>query len=130
MTLVAAGVLWSRGAVLACRRRDDQEHAGRWEFPGGKVEAGESPAEALRRELREELRIEVRVGREIERYRFEYRGGKTVELVFFEVESWLGEPDFTAFAAARWVSAEELVDVDFLEGDRLFLARLAQGVYK
>jgi len=58
---VVAGVVSDGPHVLACRRRADRDAGGRWEFPGGKVEPGESAAEALRRELREELSIDVEV---------------------------------------------------------------------
>ena len=65
--VVVAAVLVRDGAVLACRRAAHKDAAGLWEFPGGKVEAGETPQEALARELREELGVDVRVGSLLER---------------------------------------------------------------
>ena len=62
MTTVVAGVLERDGKILICRRRADQPHPLKWEFPGGKLETGESPAAALIRELREELGIESEAG--------------------------------------------------------------------
>lgn len=64
---VVAAVIVRDGAVLACRRAAHKDAAGRWEFPGGKVEAGEAPEAALARELREELDVEVRVGALLDR---------------------------------------------------------------
>ena len=71
---------------MICRRRNDQDHPGKWEFPGGKVEDGETPRRALSRELHEELGIQVEPGREITRYRYQYPGRKEIELLFFRVE--------------------------------------------
>ena len=125
MTTVVAGILERDGKVLACRRRSDQDHGGKWEFPGGKVEAGESPAEALIRELREELGIEARVGAEIERYEFAYPGRKAILLIFLRVESWAEKLDTSFFAEACWRAPERLGELDFLEGDQPFLRRMS-----
>lgn len=65
MIAVVAGVLFREGRLMLCRRPEGKELAGKWEFPGGKLEEGESPEQALERELREELAIDVRVGRVI-----------------------------------------------------------------
>jgi mutator protein MutT len=125
MTAVVAGILERDGKALACRRRGDQDHAGKWEFPGGKVEAGESPPEALARELREELGIEARVGEEIERYEFAYPGRKPILLIFLRVEQWTGELDASFFAETCWRAWEGLRELDFLEGDEPFLERMS-----
>ncbi len=125
MTTVVAGILEKGGKVLACRRRADQDHGGKWEFPGGKVEAGETPEAALVRELKEELSIQSRSISEIERYEFSYPGRKPILLIFLRVASWDGEPDFGQFADARWEGPEALQDLPFLEGDVEFNGRLA-----
>lgn len=125
MTAVVAGILERDGRVLACRRRADQDHGGKWEYPGGKVEAGESPVEALRRELQEELLIQCVIDSEIERYEFLYDGHKPILLIFLRVESWTGEPDFSQFAGAIWARPDELLELPFLEGDVEFNRRLA-----
>ena len=70
MTTVVAGVLIRDNRILICQRRADQAHALKWEFPGGKLEAGESPEQALVRELREELGIESTPIRELMRYEY------------------------------------------------------------
>ncbi|MBI1353874.1 MAG: NUDIX domain-containing protein [Acidobacteria bacterium] len=127
MTTVVAGILEKDGKILACRRRADQDHAGLWEFPGGKLEAGENPAEALRRELREELSIEASIGDELERYEFAYPGRKPILLIFLRVASWQGQPDYQQFAEARWETPQGLTELPFLEGDIAFNRRLASG---
>jgi len=121
---VSAGILVRNGRVLACQRGPQQSHPGKWEFPGGKREAGESDAACLRRELREELGIEATVGRELWRTRHEYPGRAAVELVFFRVDAFGGEPVNRIFAAMRWVALAELAQLDFLAADRELIARL------
>jgi 8-oxo-dGTP diphosphatase len=121
MTRVVAGVLRREGRVLVCRRRADQPHALKWEFPGGKVEPMESLDEALSRELREELGIEARPNREITRYEFAYPGKNPILLIFFEVLTWQGDIENRIFEAIEWSQPEDLKNYDFLEGDAPFL---------
>lgn len=125
MKTVAAAVMERDGRILACRRRTDQVHAGKWEFPGGKVEPGEEIADALRRELREELGIEARIGPEITRYEYAYPGKKPLLLVFYRVTQWTGEIEFDQFWEARWEPPQNLPNLDFLEGDVDFVQTLA-----
>lgn len=124
MTTVVAGILEKDGKVLACQRRSDQDHGGKWEFPGGKVEVGESPEQALARELEEELSIRSGSISEIERYEFSYPGRKSILLIFLRVQDWGGEPDYSQFADARWETPQGLLALPFLEGDVDFNRRL------
>ena len=125
MTTVAAALIERGGKTLICRRRPDQSHAGKWEFPGGKVEGGESPAQALRRELREELGIEARVGPLVARCEYAYPGKKPILLMFFRVTEFSGEPDGAQFAEIRWERPRDFPGFDFLEGDVAFVRKLA-----
>ncbi|MDP9053521.1 MAG: (deoxy)nucleoside triphosphate pyrophosphohydrolase [Acidobacteriota bacterium] len=122
MTQVVAGVLERDGKILICRRRADQPHALKWEFPGGKLERGESPEAALVRELREELGIESEAGRELARYAFTYPAGKSILLIFLRVTAWRGEIENRIFETVAWESPEALRRYDFLEGDAPFIA--------
>ena len=124
MTMVVAGVLRHNGRVLICRRRADQPHPLKWEFPGGKIEPGESPAAALTRELREELGIESAAGAELMRYEFAYPGKKPILLIFLEAAKWQGEIENRIFEEILWEKPEALATHDFLEGDAEFLAFL------
>ncbi len=121
---VSAGVLRRGGRVLACQRRADQTHPDKWEFPGGKCEAGESMADCLRRELREELGIEADIGGELWSTTHTYAGRPPVRLAFLEVARFRGEPRNLVFADMRWVPLEALSELDFLDADRALVAEL------
>jgi len=121
MTTVVAGVLQHNGKILICRRRAHQPHPLKWEFPGGKLEPGESPHTALIRELREELGIESEPGAEITRYEFAYPGKQPILLIFIQVPAWRGNIENRIFETILWETSEALSNHDFLEGDAPFL---------
>ncbi len=125
MITVVAAIVQRGGRLLICRRKPDQAHPLKWEFPGGKVEPGEEPAEALERELREELAIDARIGAEVERYQYCYPGRNPILLVFYSVTEFAGEPRNRIFQEIRWAPPARLADFDFLEGDVEFVRRLA-----
>ena len=115
------------GLVLIGQRRPDQPMALQWEFPGGKIEAGESAEQALARELAEELGIEATVGQRVTRIRHNYRHGGAVDLQFFSVKEFLGEIENRIFHQLKWVKLEELTAYDFLAADRGLIRDLAAG---
>jgi len=124
---VAAAVIERDGRLLICRRRAGDRHARKWEFPGGKVEPGESPEGALARELDEELGIRPRSMEEIDRRDYDYPGGPCVRLIFYRVRQFTGEPRNLAFEEIRWEQPRRLPEYDFLEADLDFVRRLAQS---
>ena len=132
MTRVVAAVIEDgKRGVLICQRPQGQAFAGKWEFPGGKMRAGETPRAALQRELREELGIEARVGSVIHRVRHRYPGmAQTLELNFFSATLRFGQPRNICFARIRWVSRGELPAYDFLEADTRLVAELARGRWR
>ncbi len=109
------------GRILICRRRADQPHGLKWEFPGGKVELGESPEKALRRELSEELGIDSAPPAELTRYTFAYPGKNPILLIFLLVTAWQGEVENRIFETMMWETPGRLREYDFLEGDLPFL---------
>jgi 8-oxo-dGTP diphosphatase len=127
---VVAGVMERDGKILICRRRADQPHPLKWEFPGGKIEAGESPEAALIRELREELGVESEPGTELMRYEFAYPGKLAILLIFLEVPGWHGEIDNRIFETLVWANRSELSGFDFLEGDGPFLTAFTSPQWK
>jgi mutator protein MutT len=124
---VAAGILRHGPAVLVCQRRAGTRHAGKWEFPGGKREPGETIEACLRRELAEELGIEVEVGPRLWQTRHQYAGGPVLLLHFFPVRIVGGTLVNREFAAIRWVPTGLLATVDFLEADRAIVEQLDRG---
>ena len=105
MLQVVAAILEREGKILICRRTPQQSHPLKWEFPGGKIEPGETPHAALTRELHEELGILDAAGEEILRYRFAYPGKSPILLIFLRVVSYTGEPRNLIFHEIRWEPA-------------------------
>ena len=125
--LVSAGIIYRDERVLVGQRRKGDRHSLKWEFPGGKVEHGESPQQALVRELWEELHIRATIGGELARYQHTYSSGSRVHLIFFAVPEFSGEPDGRVFEQISWIVLRDLPALDFLEGDLDFIRRLARG---
>ncbi len=124
---VVAGVLVRDGKALVCKRSPARPHAGKWEFPGGKAEPGETLAETLRRELREELGIVAEVGEELWRTRHGYPGCAPVELHFLAIVTFDGDlRGDDHFAEVRWQTLDRLADLDFLEADHELVAHLTK----
>lgn len=124
---VVAGLIQRHGALLICQRRRDAAFALQWEFPGGKLEAGESSAAALRRELEEELGIVADVGAELRHTQHDYPGVYSVKLVFHHVTRFSGALRNHAFEQIRWAAPEQLPAFDFLAGDAELIGLLNRG---
>ncbi len=126
--VVAAGVLVEGARVLLSRRKSGTHLEGLWEFPGGKVEVGEDPRAALRRELEEELAVVARIGDivEVTFHRYE-EADKAVLLLFFEAHREPGSPEPRAVDVAEvaWFSAAELDPALFPPADVAVLEKVA-----
>jgi 8-oxo-dGTP diphosphatase len=118
MTEVVCGVIVDdSGKVLACRRSLDRHLGGLWEFPGGKVEAGENPEVALRRELLEELGITVEVGERLDAVVEWSDGAVTIRLTGFRCRIRSGDVRALEHAEIRWCGLDELAGLDWAEAD-------------
>ncbi len=124
--LVTAGILVDGDRILICQRHRSDRYGLQWEFPGGKVQDGEDPKAALRRELAEELAIEAEVGEEVFRLRHHY-ADRYVEVVFLAVRSFRGTVENRIFEAVEWTPRQALPSYDFLEADRELVNRIARG---
>jgi 8-oxo-dGTP diphosphatase len=127
MKQVVAALITRADQLLICQRSKDQPLPLKWEFPGGKIEAGEQQVEALRRELGEELGISARIGEKIADVEHSYPQGGAVALHFYHVPSYEGEMENRIFEQILWVSRGELPNFDFLEADLGIVRKLANG---
>ncbi len=127
MKRVVAGLIIQSGKLLVCQRTRHQTMPLKWEFPGGKIEEGEQPRDALRRELDEELGIDAIIGNEIARIQHEYPNGGMVELRFFEVRDYQKQIENRIFKDIQWALPQDLPKFDFLEADLTLVNDLAAG---
>jgi 8-oxo-dGTP diphosphatase len=123
---VVAGLVFdARGRVLIAQRPVGKALAGRWEFPGGKVAAGEAAREAMARELREEVGIEVGDAERLMYYAAVYPG-RTIWLDVWVIKDWSGEPRGLDAQALEWVEPWRLCEHDILEADAPIVAALSR----
>lgn len=121
---VVAAVIMKDGKVFATQRGYGEFKDG-WEFPGGKVEAGESPEEALRREIREELEVEVNVGDLIDTIEYDYPAFH-LSMKCYACTIAGGSPHLLEHEAARWLSADQLDSVAWLPADITLSPKIAE----
>ena len=127
MKQVVAALIVRDEKLLVCQRTRHQTMPLKWEFPGGKIEDGEQPRDALRRELEEELGIDAQIGEEVARLRHEYPNGGAVELRFYLVREYSGQIENRIFRDIQWARRSELPTFDFLEADLTLVQDLASG---
>lgn len=124
---VVAAVIAVGDTVLACRRAPDRSSGGKWEFPGGKVEPGESPADALVREIREELDVDIRVGELLDRSTT-VMGDVAIDLACYSA-TLVGPAPTTStdHDELRWLAPGELPALDWANPDLPLVKRLTSG---
>ncbi|SFS08782.1 8-oxo-dGTP diphosphatase [Agrococcus baldri] len=120
---VVGAVIVKEGEILCAQRGERGSLAGMWEFPGGKIELGETARAALEREIAEELRIRVDVGDEVETTTHEYEFG-VVTLSTFYCALQRGEPELLEHAALEWRAPGDLHELDWAPADRPAVERV------
>ena len=123
MKTVTAAILEKDGKILIARRKADDRQAGKWEFPGGTLEAGETPQACLQREMQEELGIGVMVGQFAGESIYEYEHG-AIKLVAYQASWKSGQMVLHEHAELRWVSPDQLAEYDFAPADIPFVKQL------
>lgn len=119
---VAAAIIEREGLILIGKRKAGR-FAGKWEFPGGKVEPGETPEACLKRELREELGIEARIMQIVLSTRHIYTH-MAIELITYRAEVLSGDMRLHDHSELRWVGPQELQGYDFPEADEAVIEKL------
>jgi len=122
MIVVSAGVVQRDGRIMLCQRKPEVHNGLKWEFPGGKLEKGESPEAALRRELKEELDIDTEIGRVMDVMVHSYTD-RDVMILFYPCTITGGEPKPVDCNAIDWAVPSEILDYDLADGDRRFAER-------
>lgn len=123
---VTAAIIVRNGTILIAQRHQNDRMAGMWEFPGGKVETGESPEQCLKRELWEELEMDAVIGSPLGSSIYHY-DHLSIELMAFRA-FWNGGPlRLVTHQATRWVGPDQLADFPFTPADLPFVQRLAGG---
>ncbi len=128
MKQVVAAIIIRDSQILICQRTRHQVMPLKWEFPGGKIESGEQPRDALSRELDEELGIRAVIGHEVARLQHQYEDGGSVQLRFYLVIEFQGEVENRIFRDIRWVYRADLPGYDFLAADIVLCQQIADGL--
>lgn len=123
MTDVVAALIWENGRFLACQRPEHKKRGLLWEFVGGKTELGETKEDALIRECREELDVTIRVGEPFMEVIHQYPD-LTIRLTLFNASIIEGTPKLLEHHAIRWITPQEIDQLDFCPADEEILERL------
>jgi 8-oxo-dGTP diphosphatase len=117
MILVTCAIIEKAGLVLVTQRSEKMALALKWEFPGGKVEDGESEEACLLREIKEELNIQIKLGKPLKPNTHHYPNGKEIQLVPFVCEYMSGDLQLAEHADYKWLKKEALLGLDWAEAD-------------
>ena len=132
LKVAVAIIINSNNEILISRRSENQHQGNKWEFPGGKVEEGESVEQALSREIKEELGIEILSPQHFTDIDHEYKAvdpkqSKTVKLMVYEVKYWLGEPRGMENQPIRWVKRNALETFEFPNANKAIIKLLLRS---
>ena len=126
---VVAAIIINKKRILIGKRKDKDIGGGKWEFPGGKIEIGETNSEALERELYEELGISVKIGKELMNYEHMFKT-TIYNISFMEIIDYDGEIRNNAHSEIKWVKFSNLLEYDFISGDDRFIQSFLKSELK
>lgn len=128
MVSVVAAIIIDGDKVLLAKRKAEKRLGGLWEFPGGKMEPGETPEETIVREIKEELDIDVTVESYFSENVHQYDFG-TIKLIAYVCRYAAGKFSFKDHSEVRWVNIDDLYDYEVAQADRVFVKRIMQKIY-
>jgi len=120
---VTAAIIEEKGRILIAQRKQDSHMGGKWEFPGGKIESGETPQACLKRELKEELGVDCIVGDFFCESTFDY-GDRIIHLMTYKAQILSGTPVANVHAQLTWVKAADLSKYPMPEADKPIVEKL------
>lgn len=124
MIKVVAAILKKEDKILIAKKREGKPLAGMWEFPGGKIEEGETPEESLIRELREEMDIKIKVKEYVGESIYDYGDGKVISLKGFTAEIVEGNIKLTDHDEYKWVTLEEIYNYKVAPADIPLISKI------
>ena len=125
---VVGAVIIENDKILCAQRGPSKSLPLKWEFPGGKIEAGETPQEALSREIKEEMQCKVEIGGQVEHTVYEYEFG-IVHLTTFYCKLMEGRPVLTEHVAIKWLAPDQLTSLDWAPADIPAVETLSKKPY-
>ena len=126
---VVAAIIINKNRILIGKRKDEDIGGGKWEFPGGKIEIGETISKALERELYEELGISAKIGKELMNYEHMFKT-TIYNISFMEIIDYEGEIRNNAHSEIKWVKFSNLLKYDFISGDDRFIQSFLKSELK
>ena len=126
---VVAAIIINKNRILIGKRKDEDIGGGKWEFPGGKIEIGETISKALERELYEELGISAKIGKELMNYEHMFKT-TIYNISFMEIIDYEGEIRNNAHSEIKWVKFSNLLKYDFISGDDRFIQSFLKSEIK
>ena len=123
---MVAAIIINKKRILIGKRKDEDIGGGKWEFPGGKIEIGETISKALKRELYEELGISAKIGKELMNYEHMFKT-TIYNITFMEIIDYEGEICNNAHSEIKWVKFSNLLEYDFISGDDRFIQSLLKS---
>lgn len=123
MTTVIAAIILKDNKVLIAQRAEGQKLAGKWEFPGGKIEDGETPEECLKREMKEELNVDIEIGEFFGESVYHYETGP-IRLVAYKARLLGGQCKLKVHSRVEWVEPHQLANYHFAPADIPFVEKL------
>ncbi|MED3575472.1 (deoxy)nucleoside triphosphate pyrophosphohydrolase [Cytobacillus praedii] len=124
---VVGAIIIDNNKILCAQRGPDKSLPLKWEFPGGKIEAGESAQEALKREISEEMNCQIEIGEQVDHTVYEYDFG-IVHLTTFSCKLIEGKPELTEHVAIKWLPPSELASLDWAPADIPAVEKLSRAI--